>query len=71
FPQFWLTFIIVFTLKIMIDFILIAQTSFFLKSTKSLKHYLIVSLLYPFFIVITGSLSLFKNYEWKGRIFKK
>jgi cellulose synthase/poly-beta-1,6-N-acetylglucosamine synthase-like glycosyltransferase len=71
FPQFWLTFILVFTLKIMIDFILIAQTSFFLKSIKSLKHYLIVSLLYPFFIVITGSLSLFKNYEWKGRIFKK
>jgi len=71
FPQFWLTFIIVFTLKIIVDFILIAQTSFFLKSTKSLKHYLIVSLLYPFFIVITGSLSLFKNYEWKGRIFKK
>ena len=71
FPQFWLTFILVFTLKIMVDFILISQTSFFLKSTKSLKHYLIVSLLYPFFIVITGSLSLFKNYEWKGRIFKK
>lgn len=71
FPQFWLTFILVFTLKIFVDFALIAKTSFFLKSTKSLKHYLIVSLLYPFFIVITGSLSLFKNYEWKDRIFKK
>ena len=71
FPKFWLSFIIIFTLKIMVDFMLIAQTSIFLKNTKSLKHYLIVSVLYPFFIVFTGCLSLFKNYEWKGRIFKK
>lgn len=71
FPKFWLSFIIIFTLKIMVDFMLIAQTSIFLKNTKSLKHYLIVSVLYPFFIVFTGYLSLFKNYEWKGRIFKK
>lgn len=71
FPKFWIYFTLVFVAKILVDFMLIAKTSFFLKSTKSLKHYLIVSLLYPFFIVITGSLSLFKNYEWKGRIFKK
>ncbi|MDP2068422.1 MAG: glycosyltransferase [Lutibacter sp.] len=71
FPQFWLTFIIVFAIKIMVDFMLIAQTSVFLKSTKSLKYYLPISLFYPFFIVFTGFLSTFKNYEWKGRSFKK
>jgi len=71
FPQFWIYFTLVFVAKILVDFMLIAKTSFFLKSTKSLIHYLIVSLLYPFFIVITGCLSLFKNYEWKGRIIKK
>ncbi len=71
FPQFWIYVVLVFTAKIIVDFILIAQTSLFLKSTKSLKYYLPVSLLYPFFIVFTGYLSAFKNYEWKGRNFKK
>jgi len=71
FPQFWLSFIIIFTLKIIVDFVLIAKTSFFLKSTKSLKYYFPISVLYPFFIVFIGCLSLFKNYEWKDRSFKK
>ena len=71
FPQNWLYFILVFTLKIIVDFMLIAQTAVFLKNTKSLKYYLFVSFLYPFFIVYIGCLSLFKNYEWKGRSFKK
>ncbi|HCE54474.1 MAG TPA: glycosyltransferase [Lutibacter sp.] len=71
FPQNWLYFILVFTLKIIVDFMLIAQTAVFLKNTKSLKYYLFVSFLYPFFIVYIGYLSLFKNYEWKGRSFKK
>jgi len=71
FPQFWLSFIIIFTLKIIVDFVLIAKTSFFLKNTKSLKYYFPISVLYPFFIVFIGCLSLFKNYEWKGRSFKK
>jgi cellulose synthase/poly-beta-1,6-N-acetylglucosamine synthase-like glycosyltransferase len=71
FPEFWIYFMLVFTAKMIVDFILIAQTAIFLKSTKSLKYYLPVSLLYPFFIVFTGFLSTFKNYEWKGRSFKK
>jgi len=71
FPEFLRVFMLVFALKIMVDFMLIAKTSFFLKSTNSLKHYVPVSLCYPFFIVFTGFLSLFKNYEWKGRSFKK
>ena len=71
FPQNWLYFIPVFTLKILVDFILIAQTSVFLKNTKSLKYYIPLSLLYPFFIVFTGCLSTFKSYDWKGRSFKK
>ncbi|MDO9038056.1 MAG: glycosyltransferase [Lutibacter sp.] len=71
FPKFWIYFTLVFVAKILVDFMLIAKTSFFLKSTKSLKYYFPVSILYPFFIVFTGCLSLFKNYEWKGRIFKK
>jgi len=57
--------------KLLHDFILIVKTSIFIGATKSLKYYLIISLLYPFFIVIIGGLSLFKSYKWKGRVFKK
>lgn len=71
FAEFWIYFTLVFTVKIIVDFMLIAQTAFFLKSTKWLKYYLRVSVLYPFFIVFTVFLSTFKNYEWKGRSFKK
>ncbi|WP_372769307.1 glycosyltransferase [Lutibacter sp.] len=71
FPQFWIYFILIFVAKAIVDFIIIAQTSFFLKNTKSLKHYLIISFLHPFFIVFTGCLSAFKSYEWKGRSFRK
>ncbi|MDT8416682.1 MAG: glycosyltransferase [Lutibacter sp.] len=71
FPKFWFYFMLIFTLKIIVDFMLIAQSSIFLKNTKSLKYYLPVSLLYPLFIVFIGYLSTFKNHEWKGRSFKK
>lgn len=71
FLKFWIYFTLFIIAKILVDFILINQTSIFLKSTKSLKYYLPVSLLYPFFIVFMGCLSAFKNYEWKGRSFRK
>ncbi|MBE0422906.1 MAG: glycosyltransferase [Lutibacter sp.] len=71
FPEFWIYAILIFTLKIIVDFMLITQTSIFFKNTKSLKYYLPISLLYPFFIVFTGFLTTFKNYDWKGRSFKK
>ncbi|HSQ47190.1 MAG TPA: glycosyltransferase [Lutibacter sp.] len=71
FPQFWIYVTLVFLAKLIVDFIIINQTALFLKSTKSLKYYLPVSVLYPFFIVFTGCLSTFKNYDWKGRSFKK
>ena len=70
-PIFSQYFLLVFMLKVIVDFMLIAQTSIFLKSTKSLKFYPIVSLIYPIFIVFTGILSTFKTYQWKGRSFKK
>ncbi len=71
FPEFWMSFMLIFALKVIADFVLIAQTALFLKNTKSLKYYLPVSLLYPFFIVFIGCLSTFKTYNWKGRNFKK
>jgi len=69
-PYIWKYLFVVFFLKLCIDFILIYKTSLFLKVRKSLKYFPIISLLHPFFVVFTGVFSLFKNYEWKGRVFK-
>jgi len=71
FPHFWKFFLSFLELKSIFDLILIFKTSFFLKIKNSLKFFLGISLLYPFFIVFIGGLSLFKSYTWKGRIFKK
>ncbi|MDP3313265.1 glycosyltransferase [Lutibacter sp.] len=56
--------------KLLIDFLIIRQTAQFLNNKKSLRYFLIISLVYPFFIVYIGLFSQFKNYEWKGRKFK-
>ncbi|WP_456420826.1 glycosyltransferase family 2 protein [Lutibacter sp.] len=69
-PFIWRYLVVVFFLKLCIDFILIYKTSLFLKARKSLKYFPIISLLHPFFVVFTAVFSLFKNYEWKGRVFK-
>ncbi|WP_457610346.1 glycosyltransferase family 2 protein [Lutibacter sp.] len=69
-PIFWKYLFITFFLKLSIDFILIYKTSVFLKTQRTLKYYPIISLLHPFFVVLTGGFSLFRNYEWKGRYFK-
>jgi cellulose synthase/poly-beta-1,6-N-acetylglucosamine synthase-like glycosyltransferase len=70
-PVYWKTLITIFSLKLFIDFILIYKTSSFLNNTSSLKHFLITSTIYPFFVTYTGISSLFKSYQWKGRQFKK
>ncbi|WP_456376101.1 glycosyltransferase family 2 protein [Lutibacter sp.] len=70
-PLFWKYLLLIYTQKLIIDFILIFKTSSFLKNTKSLKFYLLTSLLYPFFIVFIGIIAPLKNYTWKGRNFSK
>ncbi len=56
-------------LKFLIDFILIYKTANFFES--KLQYVLASSLLYPFFSVSVAVYSLFGNYSWKGRNFKK
>lgn len=71
FSLYWSYFLILIILKSLVDFMLIFKSSTFLKSTISLKYFLGINLLYPFFIVYIGSFSLFKSYSWKGRNFRK
>lgn len=56
-------------LKFLIDFILIYKTANFFES--KLQYVLASSLLYPFFSVSVAVYSLFGNYNWKGRNFRK
>ena len=56
-------------LKFLIDFNLLFKTANFFES--KLQYMLASSLLYPFFSVAVAVYSLFGNYSWKGRNFKK
>ena len=69
--EYWKYFVIVFISKFVLDFILIYKTAKFLKYKKALNYYAIITLFYPIFIVFIALSSLFKNYQWKDRVFKK
>ncbi|AUC86277.1 glycosyltransferase [Polaribacter sp. ALD11] len=59
-------------LKTAIDLFLFIPTMFFYNHKKSfLKWYIFSSILYPFFSVFIVFKSLFSEYSWKGRTFKK
>lgn len=55
--------------KFLIDFILLYKTANFFES--KLQYILASSLLYPFFSVSVAVYSLFGDYSWKGRNFRK
>ncbi len=69
--EYWMYFIIVFISKILLDFILIFKTANFFNSPKWLHYYPIISVIYSAFIVLIALSTLFKNYQWKDRVFKK
>jgi len=63
--------IALFVIKFAIDFLLLFKASRFFKQERVLVSYLASSILYPFFSVYVALLSLFRSYNWKGRVFKK
>lgn len=62
---------LVFILKFNLDFLILYPTSLFFKQQKSLSSYVLSSILYPFFCVSVAVFSIFKKYNWKGRIYSK
>lgn len=60
-----------FLLKVFSDAILIKKVAQFYKQKTFLSSYLISSLYYPGFTITVFLKSLFSNYNWKGRTFKK
>ncbi len=59
-----------FLLKFNLDFILIHKAAKFVSRDALMRNYFWCSIVYPFFSVYIGVLSLFSGYEWKGRKFK-
>jgi cellulose synthase/poly-beta-1,6-N-acetylglucosamine synthase-like glycosyltransferase len=60
-------FTLLFISKFLVDLVLIYPTDMLFKQENSLKLFFWSSLVYPFFTLYIGFLSLFKNYQWKGR----
>ena len=58
-------------IKCSIDFLLLFKTLRFYNQESFLPSYLFSCLLYPFFSVYVVIVSVFSNYKWKGRAFRK
>ena len=67
----WPLFLLIFSIKFLTDFILLFKTAIFFNQLHVLKHFVISSLLYPFFIMFVVIATLKSGYSWKGRQFKK
>ena len=63
----WLLFAFIFLVKLLSDRILLYTYGKFAKSTHLLKWLLPLSLIYPFYIVLTAFFGLFGKFVWKGR----
>ncbi len=67
----WSIFSSLFMIKFIVDFILIRKSAVLFKQQSYLNGYALSSILYPFFSVLVVILTVFLNYKWKGRSFKK
>lgn len=67
---YWKTFIIVFSIKYFVDYLLLLKSNQYLRKGKFIFP-LASSLVYPFFSSFVGIYSLFGSFTWKGRSFKK
>lgn len=63
--------IIVYLIKIGVDFLLLYKTAGFFKQKAVLTSYPFAALLYPFFSSYIACLSVFKSFKWKQRTFSK
>lgn len=58
-------------IKFNIDFFLIYKSALFFNQKGVLKSFIVGFITYPFFSVYVVLISMFSNYKWKGRTFKK
>lgn len=65
------TLIYAFSIKCLIDFLLLFKSARFFEQESYLGSYVFSCLLYPFFSVYIAFISVFKGYKWKGRDYNK
>ncbi len=65
------TAIFYFLLKLFFDYLLLKRISHFFKQKIPLINYVRSGLIHPYFTLLVVVKSLFSNYNWKGRTFKK
>lgn len=65
------TFIFYFLLKLLFDFVLLERMAFFNNKKVDFKTYFKSSFVYPYFTLLIFLKSIFSNYQWKERTFKK
>jgi glycosyltransferase involved in cell wall biosynthesis len=63
----FISFIILYLVKLLIDFPILMSGTIFFKKQKLMLLYPLIQLLYPWYIVIIAVLSIFGGYKWKGR----
>jgi len=66
-PAFLLVLVLLFAIKFSVDLLILSQAAKWYGQKKLLLTYPLVQVFYPLFIVISGLLSPFLSYEWKGR----
>ncbi|WP_027138385.1 glycosyltransferase [Gaetbulibacter saemankumensis] len=57
--------------KFMVDYVIISKAALFFKQKQVLKTFPLAFIFYPFFSVYVAIKSIFSEYTWKGRQFKK
>lgn len=65
------TLLYILIIKFNIDFYLIYKSASFFNQKESLISFMFAFIIYPFFSVYVAFMSLFTEYKWKGRSFKK
>lgn len=60
-----------FTIKFLVDFLLLYKSARFFGQEAILTSYIFGSLIYPFFNVYVALVSMFKGYKWKGRHYNR
>lgn len=63
--------LMLFILKTITDFFFLRNITSHLSKTRILSRYPLISLTYPFFIIITAIAGQVSSFQWKGRSYKK
>ncbi|MEO8933282.1 MAG: glycosyltransferase [Xanthomarina sp.] len=66
-----LVLLVVFILKISMDFVLLYKSASFFKQKELFSSYFLSAIIYPLFSVYIALISIFSTYKWKNRVYKK